>query len=102
MATRHETQNKRRKMRDAIIEACRTGTVQQGEVIPPLRVLAKEYGLSVDLTREVVQSLVAEGILYARQGAGIFAGHPSPVKSGTFLFLLPEYVVPLERGVDLF
>ena len=94
MATRQETQNKRRAMRESIIESCRSGEVRDGDLMPPVRDLARQYGLSVNLASEVVQSLVAEGILHARPGAGTIAGHPRPTSAGTYLFLLPADASP--------
>lgn len=90
MATRQETQNKRRAMREDIIESCRSGRIQQGELFPTVRDLARQYGLSVNLASEVVQSLVAEGVLHAKPGAGTIAGSPRPASPGTYLFVLPE------------
>ena len=90
MATRQETQNKRRKMRDAIIESRRSGKTRDGDLLPNIRDLARKYGLSVNLASEVVQSLVAEGVLHARPGAGTIVGNPRPTNPGTYLFLLPE------------
>ena len=92
MATRQETQNKRRKMREAIIESRRSGKMQDGDLLPNIRDLARKYGLSVNLASEVVQSLVAEGVLHARPGAGTIVGNPRPTNPGTYLFLLPEGV----------
>lgn len=81
-------------MRDSIIESCTNGQVREGDVIPPLRELARQYGLSVNLAGEVVQALVAEGVLHARPGAGIIAGNPRPASPGTYLLLLPEGATP--------
>jgi hypothetical protein len=77
-------------MREDIIESCRSGRIQQGELFPTVRDLARQYGLSVNLASEVVQSLVAEGVLHAKPGAGTIAGSPRPASGGTYLFLLPE------------
>src|SRR4051812_16556180 len=92
MATRQETQIKRRTMRAAILESCRTGEIRDGEQIPPLRSLARQYGLSINLASEVIQGLIAEGVLHTRHGAGTYAGSLRPAGLGAFLYLLPHDV----------
>ena len=111
MATRQETQDKRRKMRESIIESSRSGQVAPGELFPTVRDLARQYNLSINLASEVVQSLVAEGVLYARPGVGIIAGNPRHARPGAYLFVLPadatrqsvaaNYLGTVQRGFEV-
>lgn len=98
-------------MRAAILQSCRTGAIRDGEQIPPVRSLARQYDLSINLASEVIRGLIAEGVLHTRQGAGTYAGSLRPAGMGAFLYLLPEdvtfafaasgYLGVVQRGFEL-
>lgn len=50
--------------------------LQPGAALTPERVLAAEYGVSRQTVRSAVDSLVAEGLLYRRQGSGTYVASP--------------------------
>lgn len=90
MATRSETQQKKARLRDRLLQACRSGELKVGEVMPPIRHLAREHELSLTLTNEVIKDLVNEGVLYTMAGAGTFVGRPSSSDAPLFLMILPH------------
>lgn len=87
--SRGELQRKRQQMRETLLVWCREGRLRSGDMMPPLRVLAREHGMAPATVQRVVQELVAEGVLQVRQGSGTFVAR-QPVKSqDLFLFVSP-------------
>ncbi len=94
MATRQETQQRKMSLRRRLADDCRSGALAPGQVLPPLRLLAKEHGLSVTLAAHVVQELVGEGVLHTRSTAGTFVGAPQNDSLECFLLMVPYSVPP--------
>ncbi len=94
MATRQETQQRKIALRRRLAEDCRNGALAPGQSLPPMRLLAREYGLSVTLAAQVVQELVREGVLHTRSTAGTFVGAPQNDSLECFLLMLPYSAPP--------
>ena len=58
-----------RDLRNALLD----GRLQQGERLPPSRILAAELGISRQLVVEAYERLIAEGFLVSRPGSGTAA-----------------------------
>lgn len=50
--------------------------MQPGAALTPERILAEEFGVSRQTVRSAVDSLVADGLLYRRQGSGTYVASP--------------------------
>lgn len=50
--------------------------MQPGAALTPERILAAEFGVSRQTVRSAVDALVAEGLLYRRQGSGTYVADP--------------------------
>ncbi|MEU9955013.1 GntR family transcriptional regulator [Streptomyces sp. NPDC050982] len=57
-------------MDNALREQLANGTLRLGEILPPQRNLASEYGVSRDAVQRVLRQLAAEGWIESRQGSG--------------------------------
>lgn len=60
------------KLRDALRDAIERGLLKPLEALPPERDLAQDFGISRITVRKALDSLVADGLLTRRQGAGTF------------------------------
>lgn len=105
MKPRHEIEASRQQLIGALRAQCRANA--PGAALSPVRELAQQFKLSRSLVGEVVQSLAAEGILQARQGAGIFVNRPPQGKSGLFLLIGPanlsentKQLLPMKLGFE--
>ncbi len=58
--------------------------------MPPVRELAERFHLSINVARQVLQTLVEEGILHTVPRVGTFAGPALAPASAFYLLLLPE------------
>ncbi|MFD9187312.1 helix-turn-helix domain-containing protein [Streptomyces phaeochromogenes] len=57
-------------MDNALREQLTNGTFRPGDVLPPQRCLASDYGVSRDTVQQVLRQLAAEGWIESRQGSG--------------------------------
>lgn len=57
-------------MDNALREQLASGTFRPGELLPPQRYLASDYGVSRDTVQRVLRQLAAEGWIEPRQGSG--------------------------------
>jgi len=60
------------QLQQLIRDAITSGTLSQGDAIPPERDIATEYGVSRITVRKTIGGLVEEGLLTRRRGAGTF------------------------------
>jgi DNA-binding FadR family transcriptional regulator len=72
----------RQKLSARVASALRSrllaGEVSPGQKLPTEAQLTLEYGVSRTVVREAIATLAADGLVEARQGAGIFvSGHPA-------------------------
>lgn len=58
-------------MDSVLREQLASGTFRPGDVLPPQRYLASEYGVSRDTVQQVLRQLAAEGWIESKQGSGI-------------------------------
>ena len=55
---------------EKILSDLQRGAFNSGDILPSLRTLAKEYGVSVGTVRRAVVKLTLEGVLGSRWGKG--------------------------------
>ncbi|ARP88584.1 GntR family transcriptional regulator [Bordetella genomosp. 9] len=60
------------QVKQAILTALAHGEWKQGEAIPPEKVLAERFGVSIGTLRKAVDELAAENILVRHQGRGTY------------------------------
>ncbi len=60
------------KVRHQLVQMIASGTLSPGDRLKPERELATEMGVSRNVVREAIRSLVDSNVLEARQGAGVF------------------------------
>src|SRR5579875_3428694 len=72
MATRREVERRRNALIQDLREAVRSGSLQPGETLPPMKELAKKYNISVNVTHRAMQTLVEEGLLCTVSRVGTF------------------------------
>ena len=72
-------------------QAMQDGRLQEGERMPPSRVLCRELGLSRQLVVQAYERLIAEGFLCARPGSGTFVAR---LPASEPVALLPAGVSP--------
>ncbi|TMV68671.1 FadR family transcriptional regulator [Thioclava sp. BHET1] len=65
-------------VRDGLRAEIISGAVRAGDKIPSEARLTERYGVSRTVVREAIASLRADGLVEARQGAGVFVLPPSP------------------------
>ena len=73
----------RQKLSARIATALRTrllaGEIPPGKKLPTENELTKQFGVSRTVVREAIATLAADGLVQARQGAGVFVvDHPAP------------------------
>jgi len=106
MATRRDVLQRKAHLRRTLLQSCRDGSLVPGEMLPSLRHLALEHGLSAPTASQVIRELVAEGVLYTRSTAGTFMGRPPEMKGSLYLLVTPTYntmdahVVSLRDGFE--
>ena len=74
MATRRELERKRIGLHDALRTDCVEGRFAPGAMLPPMRELAAQYGVSTKVAWRSVQALVDEGVLHTVPRQGTFVG----------------------------
>jgi DNA-binding transcriptional regulator YhcF (GntR family) len=104
MASRHEVQLRREAMISRLRADCRTGRLRVGEILPSVRELGEQYGLSKNVVHTALRDLIDEGLLYSIPTVGTFVG-PPPASSGArgteYYLLLQEFRATdraMERG----
>lgn len=70
--TRVNRQPLYQQVRQILLKTIQSGEWKPGEKIPIEPVLAEQMGVSIGTLRRAVESLVNDGILYRREGAGTF------------------------------
>jgi len=61
-----------RQVKQAVLAALSDGEWKQGDAIPPEKILAERFGVSIGTLRKAIDELVAENILIRHQGRGTF------------------------------
>jgi GntR family transcriptional regulator len=60
------------QVKRAVLEALAAGEWKKGEAIPPEKLLAERFGVSIGTLRKAIDELAAENILIRHQGRGTF------------------------------
>ena len=60
------------QVKSIVREQIENGTWQEGDQIPPEQQLCAQYGISRTTVKEALNQLVAEGLLYRKQGKGTY------------------------------
>lgn len=60
------------QVKRAVLDALAAGEWKQGEAIPPEKLLAERFGVSIGTLRKAIDDLTAENILVRHQGRGTF------------------------------
>lgn len=60
------------QIKRAVLTALASGEWKQGEAIPPEKLLAERFGVSIGTLRKAIDELAAENILIRHQGRGTF------------------------------
>jgi len=92
-------------MHDALRAGCAEGRLAPGTMLPPMRELADQYGVSIKMAWQSVQSLVDEGFLHTVPRVGTFVGKPQN-QSDVYLMTVPltpepdSYLVQVQIGFE--
>lgn len=81
------------QIREQIKEQILNGQIAEGTVLPSIRKLAKEIGVSVITTTRAYNDLEEEGYIASMQGKG------SVVLSKDNTFLKEQYLIRIEEGI---
>lgn len=90
MATRREVERRRNALIQDLREAVRSGSLQPGETLPPMKELAKKYNISVNVTHRAMQTLVEEGLLCTVSRVGTFVRRRPVPLEGFYLWIVQE------------
>ena len=82
------------QIREQVKEQILNGQIEEGSVLPSIRQLAKEVGVSVITTTRAYSDLEAEGFITSVQGKG------SIVLSKDNNFLKERYLIRIEEGLE--
>ena len=82
------------QIREQLKEQILNGQIPEGTVLPSIRVLAKEVGVSVITTTRAYNELEEEGFITSMQGKG------SIVLSKENDFLKEQYLMRIEEGIS--
>lgn len=84
---------------EQIIQALKCSMVEQelkpGDMLPSIRALAKDLGISVITTKRAYEELEKQGLIYSVQGKGFFVKKPNRE------FLREEQIRHLEEHLSL-
>jgi DNA-binding LacI/PurR family transcriptional regulator len=100
MSTRLETEARYTTLKQNLRNACRQNSIRSSRILPPVRELAAQHNLSVNLVCRALEELVEEGILQTVPRVGTFMRTSRPATNALFVMLCPE---PSEKSewVDL-
>lgn len=84
-----------RQIFDQIVEQIQSGQIPEGMILPSIRGLAKELGISVITTTRAYNELESEGYIVSRQGKGsIVLGRKNAV-------VMEQYQKRMEEALDV-
>jgi GntR family transcriptional regulator len=73
------------QLRHLLVGMIERGEIRPGDVLPPERDLAEQFGVSLAPVRQALLDLVKEGVLYRVRGKGTFLREPSLVEHDSIL-----------------
>ena len=81
MATRREVEQRKAEMRTALRSACQDGAYVQGQLLPPVRELAEQYGISlIYITHDLATAYqISDHIIVLNRGEVVEAGDPEQI-----------------------
>ena len=82
------------QIREQIKEQILNGQIKEGEILPSIRSLAKDVGVSVITTTRAYNDLEKEGFIATMQGKG------SVVLSSNNKILKEQFIMRIEEGID--
>lgn len=82
------------QIREQIKEQILNGQIKEGEILPSIRSLAKDVGVSVITTTRAYNDLEKEGFIAAMQGKG------SVVLSSNNKILKEQFIMRVEEGIE--
>lgn len=85
------TRTKLEEIESALKRELASRRYPQGERLPGENVLAESFGAARETVRKAIASLVAQGLVAKRQGAGTFATGRGQRRSGTFGLFVPDF-----------
>lgn len=91
MATRQQTSQGKSALQLKLREKCRSGALVPGSLVPSLRKLALEFGISKDVAAQGLRELIDEGLLHTVSRVGTFVGRPQTTSGEFYLMLLPQH-----------
>jgi DNA-binding transcriptional regulator YhcF (GntR family) len=90
MSPRRQARRKITEMKQVLRAKAMQGELAPGEMLPSLRELASEHGLSHMMVARSLKELVDEGVLYSVPRVGTFVGHAPSRQSEYYLVLIPD------------
>lgn len=107
MTTRREVAQRKMELLVRLRQAILCHQLVPGSMLPSLRELAEEHHLSVQVVRQCMQELLAEGIIYTVPYVGTFVGTPPVSASEIYLLtlgrqpqLFGDHFVQLQFGFE--
>lgn len=94
MATKAEVQKRRLALKQLVTQAVRAGEFVPGQILPPVRELAKQHQLSLSVVNQAMQELADEGLLYLVPRVGTFVGQPQGHSAEIYLLIMPGALTP--------
>ena len=91
MASRSEIQGRRAALKEYLRLALRNGTLLPGQILPTVRMLSKQFHLSLSVVNQALQELAEEGLVTIVPRLGTFVGQPNSNLSEFYLLLLPDH-----------
>lgn len=82
------------QIREQIKEQILNGQIKEGEILPSIRSLAKDVGVSVITTTRAYNDLEKEGFIATMQGKG------SVVLSSNNKILKEQFIMRVEEGIE--
>ena len=82
------------QIREQIKEQILNGQIKEGEILPSIRSLAKDVGVSVITTTRAYNDLEKEGLIATMQGKG------SVVLSSNNKILKEQFIMRIEEGIE--
>jgi len=91
MAKRLTVQANREALYEFLRSSCTNGTLVPGSMLPAVRELSEQHGVTNHAVFQVIQRLTDEGFLYTVPRVGAFVGHPPQETIKPYLSVIPQY-----------
>jgi len=94
LATKAEVQKRRLALKQFVTQGIKTGDLVPGQILPPVRELAKQHQLSLSVVNQAMQELAGDGLLYLVPRVGTFVGQPQGHSAEIYLLIMPDPCPP--------